>query len=229
MSETEIIDALERISLFSGLGRTPLAEIAKRVSVRRMPKLRPLFRKGEPCDGMWIVVEGQVRIFRANREGREQIVHLQGPGQSLAEVPLLDGGPYPAHARAEVDSVLLFLPRAAFESLYREEPEIADAIIRELGRRLRRMVGLVERISLRDVPSRVGLSLLEYARRAPGGGDAPFTLPHTQSEIAEQLATTRESVARALRTLREEGLIEQEGARVRIPDPEALEARCHGF
>jgi len=229
MSETEIIDALERISLFSGLSRTSLAEIAKRVSVRRMPKLRPLFRKGDPCDGMWIVVEGQVRIFRANREGREQIVHLQGPGQSLAEVPLLDGGPYPAHARAEEDSMLLYLPRAAFESLYREEPEIAHAIIRELGRRLRRMVGLVERISLRDVPSRVGLSLLEYARRAPGGGDAPFTLPHTQSEIAEQLATTRESVARALRTLREEGLIRQEGARVRIPDPEALEARCHGF
>lgn len=229
MSETEIIDALERISLFSGLSRTSLAEIAKRVSVRRMPKLRPLFRKGDPCDGMWIVVEGQVRIFRANREGREQIVHLQGPGQSLAEVPLLDGGPYPAHARAEEDSMLLYLPRAAFESLYREEPEIAHAIIRELGRRLRRMVGLVERISLRDVPSRVGLSLLEYARRAPGGADAPFTLPHTQSEIAEQLATTRESVARALRTLREEGVIRQEGARVRIPDPDALEARCHGF
>ncbi len=220
---------LAGLSLFRGVPADSLEALAGEVQIRRTPRLKPLFRKGEPCDGMWVVARGQVRIFRANREGREQVIHMRAPGDSLAEVPLLDGGPYPAHARAEEDSVLLFLPRYAFERLYRSHPDIAEAVIRELGRRLRRMVGLLERISLRDVPSRVGLTLIELSQRGGGDSGTGFTLPHTQMELAEQLATTRESVARALRTLREEGWIEQEGAHVRILDAEGLEARCHGL
>ena len=176
------------------------------------------------------MVRGRIRIYRANRDGREQVIHEQGPGKSLAEVPLFDAGPCPANARAEEPTELLFLPRNDFELLFRNEPAVADAVIRELGRRLRGMVGLVEKISLRDVPSRVGLSLLEFAAAA-GEGDRSraFELPRTQAELADMLATTRESVSRALRALRNEGLIEQKGTRVRIPDPDALESRCWGL
>ena len=176
-----------------------------------------------------------------------------GPGQALAEVPLFDGGPCPASTRAEEHSRLPFLPRDEFEELYRAEPAIATAVIRDLGRRLRGATSLIDRISLKDVPSRVGFTLLEFAEAVAGAppeprkgacsvppprpdGEPPpvdrsfpFDLPRTQGELAEALATIRESVARALRTLREEGLIEQEGARVRIPDPDSLEARCWGM
>ncbi len=234
----DLLPILGELRLFRGLGPEALEQIAARCVVRKAPARRLLFRMGDPCEGLWVVVRGRVRIYRANRSGREQVLHDQGPGQPLAEVPLFDGGPCPANARAEEDTELLFLPRADFELLYRTEPAIADAVIRDLGRRLRGAVRLIEKISLRDVPSRVGLTLLEFAAAAPGpggvGGDGsdrarPFELPLTQTELAESLAATRESVARALRTLREEGLIEQEGARVRIPDPEALESRCWGL
>ena len=234
----DLLPILGGLRLFRGLGPDALERIAARCVVRQAPARRLLFRMGDPCEGLWIVVRGRVRIYRANRSGREQVLHDQGPGQPLAEVPLFDGGPCPANARAEEDSELVFLPRADFELLYRTEPAIADAVIRDLGRRLRGAVRLIEKISLRDVPSRVGLTLLEFAAAAPGPGGVgadgrdrarPFALPLTQTELAESLAATRESVARALRTLREEGLIEQEGAQVRIPDPEALEARCWGL
>jgi CRP/FNR family transcriptional regulator, dissimilatory nitrate respiration regulator len=225
------------LRLFRELEPPALERIAARCVVRSVPERRLLFRMGDPCEGLWIVVRGRVRIYRASRDGKEQVLHDQGPGQSLAEVPLFDGGPCPANARAEVDSELLFLPRGDFEALYRSEPAIADAVIRDLGRRLRGAVRLIEKISLRDVPSRVGLTLLEFAAGAGGGAGAgadadrsrAFTLPVTQTALAESLAATRESVARALRTLREEGMIEQEGSRVRIPDPDALEARCWGL
>jgi CRP-like cAMP-binding protein len=207
-----------------------LEGIARRCVIRTVPERTLLFRQGAPCDGLYVVVRGRIRIYRANRDGREQVIHEQGPGKSLAEVPLFDAGPCPANARAEEPTELIFLPRTDFELLYRSEPAVADAVIRELGRRLRGMVGLVEKISLRDVPSRVGLTLLEFAHAA-GGGDAsrPFDLPRTQAELADTLAATRESVSRALRALRDEGLIEQKGARVRIPDPDALESRCWGL
>jgi CRP-like cAMP-binding protein len=232
-----LISVLGGIRLFRGLELGLLERIAARCVMQRVPARRQLFRMGDPCAGLWIVVQGRVRIYRANRSGREQVLHDQGPGQALAEVPLFDGGPCPAHARAEEDSVLLFLPRADFEHLYQSEPAIAEAIIRDLGRRLRGAVRLIEKISLRDVPSRVGLTLLEFAAAPVGPNQTPaagehrtlaFELPCTQTELAESLAATRESVARALRTLREEGLIEQQGSRVRLLDPEALESRCWG-
>ncbi|MEX2529951.1 MAG: Crp/Fnr family transcriptional regulator [Gemmatimonadota bacterium] len=226
----ERVEILSGLGLFGGLDRPVLERVARRCVARTVPARKLLFRRGDPCEGLYVVVRGRIRIYRANRDGKEQVIHEQGPGQSLAEVPLFDAGPCPANARTEEPTELLFLPRVDFEHLYRTEPAVADAVIRELGRRLRGMVGLVEKISLRDVPSRVGLTLLEFAHRA-GGGDRskPFDLPRTQAQLADTLAATRESVARGLRTLREEGLIEQEGARVRIPDPEALESRCWGL
>lgn len=196
--------------------------------VRTVPPRSLVFRRGDPCEGLFVVIRGRVRVYRANRDGREQILHDQGPGQPLAEVPLFDGGPYPASARAEERTRLLFLSRPAFQELYHSEPEVADAVIRELGRRLRRAVHLIEKISLRDVPSRVALTLLEHAGAAGAEAGEPFTLPSTQAELADELATTRESVARALRTLRDEGLIQQEGRRVRVLNAAGLEARAYG-
>ncbi len=228
MSQGNPIDAhfTRRLSLFASLSPSALQRVAERMVIRRIPARGMVFRHGAPCEGLFVVVTGRVRVYRANRNGKEQILHEQGPGQALGEVPLFDGGPYPASARAEEDSELLFLPADAFRDLYRSEPEIADAVIRELGRRLRRAVRTIEKISLRDVTSRVGLTLLDLADAA-GAGDRSraFTLPMTQGKLAETLATTRESVARALRTLAQEGFIEKDGPRLRIPDPDALEER----
>ena len=221
----QALTLLRRLPLFSGLSEPSLATVAERTVTRALPRDASLFRMGETCHGLYVVIAGSVRVYRANAEGREQVLHVQGPGQTLADVPLFDGGSYPASARAEVDSRVLFLSRNDFEWLYRNDPEVADTVIRELGRRLRRMVRLVEKISLKDVPARVATTLLEYAEGlgTPHTGMG-FDLPRTQEEMASELATTRESVARALARLRQEGAIDQRGSRVRIRDLPALEA-----
>lgn len=224
-ADTRTIELLGRLPLFSRLGAEALEAVSRRTVVRTVPQNAVLFRMGEPCEGLYVVLEGAVRVYRANREGKEQVLHVQGPGQPIAEVPLFDGGPYPASARAVEESRVLFLARGEFEWLYQHNPEIADAVIRELGRRLRKMVKLVEKISLKDIPARVAMSLLEYAERAaPPRDGLAFELPRTQEELADELATTRESVARALSGLRRDGVIEQRGARVRILDLAALES-----
>ena len=218
------IGILRALPLFAPLAEESLQAVARRTVVRALSRDTPLFRAGEPCHGLYVVVEGSIRVYRANQEGREQVLHVLGPGRAVAEVPLFDGGPYPASARAEEDTRVLFLSRADFEWLYQNHPEVAASVIRELGRRLRRMVRLVEKISLKDVPARVAMTLLEYAEpHGPPRDGLEFELPRTQEDLAAELATTRESVARALSRLRRDGAIEQTGAHIRIRDLAALE------
>ena len=220
---SEAADLLRRLPLFAAISESALQSVAERTVPRSVHTGTRLFAEGEACKGLYVVASGRVAVYRASPDGREQVLHVQEAGQPIAEVPLFDGGPYPASARTLEDSRLLFLPRDAFEWLYRNNPEIADAVIRDLGRRLRRMVRLVERISLRDVPARVAATLREYAEAA-GALDtgAPFRLPRTQEALAAELATTREGVARALAELRRQGIIEQKGAMVRVLDARRL-------
>ncbi len=226
---SEAATFLRRLPLFGALSDGALAAVAERTVARSVPAGSALFREGEPCRGLYVVMTGRVAVYRASADGREQILHTQEAGQPIAEVPLFDAGPYPASARATEDTRLLFLPRDAFEWLYRHNPEIADAVIRDLGRRLRRMVRLVEKISLRDVPARVAATLLEYAEAVgPARPGTELTLPSTQEQLAAELATSREGVARALATLRRRRIIEQKGAHVRILDPTALRRAAGG-
>jgi CRP/FNR family transcriptional regulator, cyclic AMP receptor protein len=222
----QALEVLGRVPLFAGLPPEVLAKVAERCVLRTLPRETQLFRTGEACRGFYLLVEGSVRIYRSNADGREQVLHTQGPGQTIAEVPLFDGGPYPASARAMEESRVLFLPIGDFQSLYRTHPEIADTVIRELGRRLRRMVGLVEKISLKDVHARVAMTLLEYASREsvqPADG-VSFELPRTGEQLAAELATTRESISRALSRLRKEGVIDGSGSRIRIASVKRLRA-----
>lgn len=228
MSE-RAFDLLKRLPLFAALSEDALAAVSDRTVEKTVRRGAFLFRKGETCHGLYVVVSGRIKIYRASPDGREQVLHVEGPGQPVAELPLFDSGAYPASARALEDSRVLFLPRDSFQWLYQNNPEIADAVIRDLGRRLRRLVRVVEKVSLKDVPARVAATLLEYADAADAARDGgAFRVPRTQEELAAELATTRESVARALAGLRREGVIAQEGARVRILDAARLGAAARG-
>lgn len=225
----EAEQVLRGLAVFAGLSDEAIRAVASRTYPRTLRRNAQLFREGDPCHGLDIVVEGKVQVYRASPDGREQVLHVEGPGRPVAEVPLFDGGPYPASARVLEDSRILFLPRNAFQALYRDYPEIADAVIRELGRRLRRLVGLIEKVTLKDVRARVAATLVELAEAAGAFRDGgTLVLRQTQEELARGLATTREGVARALAGLRREAIISQKGARVRILDAAALRRVARG-
>jgi CRP/FNR family transcriptional regulator len=205
----------------------PLAQLAERCVKRRAGAGHVLFTTGEECRGLYIVQSGRVRIYRTDPAGREQVLHVEGPGRTVAELPLFDGGVYPASAVTMEESSLVFLPRAAFEFLYRSHPDVAHAIIRSLGRRLRHLVHLTETLAFRDVAARLAMLLVGYAER--GGTMTPagieIQLDRTQEELAHEIGTARESVSRAMKQLRRKGLIEPLGQnRLRIPDLRRLQA-----
>lgn len=220
---------LHGVSFFRGLSPDALALVASRMVHRTAPNGTLLFRKGEHARGVYLLVKGRVEIYRSTADGREQVLHTEEPVQSVAELPLFDGGEYPASGRTAEDSELFFLSLDDFQRLYREHPEIADAVIRNLGRRLRALVRVVEMISLRSVPSRVAKTLLELAEASGAlAAGRSFKLARTQAELAHELATTRESVARALSDLRRKGLIERQGRMVTILSVRGLEDVAQG-
>jgi len=135
---------------------------------------------------------------------------------AVAELPSFDGGPYPAHAEAEVDSETLALPQTALDALLNVRPRLSRALLGTLGRRLRRLVELIERLSFQEVVQRLALLL---ADRADEG--LPFDLP-TNAELAAALGTVPELASRNLSRLAQQGLVSLDGRRVIVADLPAL-------
>jgi CRP-like cAMP-binding protein len=217
----DIESLLQQVPLFASFGDDARRRLADRSLVRTYAAGHVLFTAGDPCRGLYVVASGRVRIFRTSPAGREQVLHTEGPGRPVAELPLLDGGAYPASAVTEVESRLAFVPRAEFEALYRANPDVADAIIRDLAKRLRHLVRVTETLAFRDVAARLASFLAQYAEQhgvATAGG-TEIVLDRTREELSQELGTARESVSRAIKQLTDKGLIEPLGrTRMRIPD-----------
>jgi CRP/FNR family transcriptional regulator, cyclic AMP receptor protein len=225
--DTPLSLLLHQIPLFAELHEEALLQLSQRCVSRHVGAGHVLFATGEECRGLYMIQSGRVRIYRTDPAGREQVLHTEGSGRTVAELPLFDAGPYPASAVAIEDCTLVFLPRQAFEYLYRTQPDIAQAVIRALGRRLRHLVHLTETLAFRDVAARLAMLLVGYAERAGSKTSAgvEIELDRTQEELAHEIGTARESVSRAMKQLRRKGLIEPlDRNRLRIPDVQRLRA-----
>jgi CRP/FNR family transcriptional regulator len=214
---TTVTAVLAGIPYFRGLSAKDLRRVAAHAAVRTVRRGDPVFEEGAPAEGLFVVLEGRVRLVRVSRGGREQVLHSEGPGATLGEVPLLDGGGYVATAIAAQPSRLLYLPRAAVLEACRRHPDVALGIIRVLARRVRSFAGLVEQLSLKDLTARTAALLLEES-----AGRTAFELSATRDELAARLGTVREPVSRALARLRRAGLIRVAGRQVTILDARRL-------
>jgi CRP/FNR family transcriptional regulator len=159
---TDKIAALRRTILFGSLADEELRALATRAVERRLAREGVLFISGEEARGLYVVVSGAVRAFRAGEDGREQVIHTERAGATLAEVPVFDDGTYPATAVADEDSVLLFIAKEDVRAVCLEHPRITLAALKLLAGRLRRHAELVEALSLREVGQRLPRFLAPY-------------------------------------------------------------------
>lgn len=182
-----------------------------------------VFLQDEPCAGLFIVVSGLLKIAKVSSEGREQVLRHVSAGGSFNEVAVLDGGPNPATVTAVEPSELLVVSRASMLALIAETPGLAETMIQALAGRLRHMVELVEDLSFRHVSERVARVLLQSVAPHPGvGAGADMSRRVSQREIAEMAGTSREVVARALKTIEASGAISIEGGEIRLVDAAKL-------
>jgi len=213
-------DALKRTLLFSNLTDDALRSIAERAMPRDFRKDELLFIAGEKALGLYVIVEGSVRAFRESFDGREQVIHVEAAGATIAEVPVFDDGNYPSTVIAEEDTKTLFLDKRDMRQLCLEHPEIPLAALRVLAERLRRCAELVETLSLKEVGQRVARFLLSEARKKgqQTSNGITITLTQTNQQIAARVGSVREVVSRALSRLQQDGLIIIEDRQLTIPD-----------
>jgi len=217
---------LKQVSIFSGLTGQEFAFLTARVVPRKFGAGELIFAEAEPCAGLYVIESGNVRIFKSSPGGREQVLSIDGPGGSIAELPVFDGGNYPASAQAVTDCSLLFFSKKDFQSLCLQHPDVALKVLRVVGARLRRLVGIIEELSFTTVRHRLAAMLVRLAKSdgQRQGDSTTLSLPANNNELAAQIGTVRELVSRNLSRLQSEGLIRIEGRMVTVPDLRKLEA-----
>ena len=220
------VDALRRTLMFSDLTDDALRSISERAIPRHFRKDELLFVAGEKALGLYVIVEGSVRAFRESLDGREQVIHVEGAGATVAELPVFDDGNYPSTVAAEEDTTTLFLDKRDMRELCLQHPEIPLAALRVLAARLRRCAELVEMLSLKEVGQRVARFLLSEAQRngQQTSDGITITLTQTNQQIAARVGSVREVISRALSRLQQDGLIIIEDRKLTIPDLTALAA-----
>lgn len=211
---------LRKTQLFAKLTAVEMRTLCTHVTRRRLARGEVLFGEGDQCKGLFVVATGTIRIFKLSPTGREQVLAVEGPGSSLAELPVFDGGVYPASASAVEDSEVLFISRDDFQNYCLEHPEVALKVLAVVGSRLRRLVALIEDLSFTTVRQRLISLLLRLAqsnRKASTQG-MRVELTATHQDLASELGTVRELVSRNLSRLQAEGLLEIEGRTIIIKD-----------
>jgi CRP/FNR family transcriptional regulator, cyclic AMP receptor protein len=229
MVNAQITSTLRSNPLFAAMTDVEMAAITARAVLKKLDSGQLLFSEGEPCSGLHIVVNGRVRIFKSSRTGREQVLAIEGAGASVAELPVFDGGPFPASAATVERSEVLFISRTDFRAACLEKPELALKVLQVVGTRLRRLVGIIEELSFTTLRQRL-LSWILRETKARGqfvGQSAVVELGVTHQEIASQIGTVRELVSRNMARLQAQGLIESNGSRITIPDLAALETELN--
>jgi len=198
--------ALVMFEPFRTLGRGAREALAARAVLRKFRTGQYLWREGDESRGLYLVLEGRVRIVR-HAGPRQHVVHVEDTGATLGEVPLFAGGGYPASAVAAAATTCLIFDHASLRAVMATHPDLAWALLGRLAARVRH---LVDRLSSRTGDP-MQARLAAYVLSRPTTPSGAIALGETQQDVAEELGTVREIVVRQLATLVDIGLLERRG------------------
>jgi CRP/FNR family transcriptional regulator len=225
-----LASSLKHVMLFSGLDEKAREAIARLAVERTLPAGQTVVRDGDPADGFYVVLDGRVKVYKLAPDGRQQILHVFGPGQAFAEAAMFAGETFPAFAETLAESRLAFFPRDRFLKGLGENPALAAGMIAALARLCRQLTSLVEQIALTDVAGRLARYLTDLARRKGveirKGAQVRLDLP--KGELARHLGTAPETLSRALARLAAADLVAVDGKTITFRSATRLESLAGG-
>ena len=190
---------LEDIALFSGLSQAECQILEQHMVKRTFQKNTVVINEGDEANTLFIIIEGAIKVFLSNEEGKEIIINTQGVGDHFGELALLDNEPRSASVMTLTKSTIGVISKADFQSVLARHPELALKLLTEMTRRIRLLSDNVKTLALMDVYGRVAKTLLSMAEQVDGVTvirDRP-----TQQDIANRIGASREMVARILKDL----------------------------
>jgi CRP-like cAMP-binding protein len=211
------VDFLRNTQYFSGLSADELGSVARLTIEKKVDRGQIFLLEGEADDMLYLVASGAVKTFKTSADGKEQIISIARPGDSINDVAAFDGGPNLVAAQAMSRVVLYGISKNNLDIILRDYPLVVTNVVAALAKRVRYLVSLVEDLSFKHVVSRIAKILLQYAGSGIGTGQRL-----TQQDMAAMAGTVREVVGRSLKVLEEEGAIKMDHHRIIIADEEAL-------
>jgi len=223
----KLIGQIARIPLFQGLDRKHYDQLAMIVTDQVFQKGESIFDEEDEGTGFYVVISGRVKVFKLSPEGKEQTLHIFGPGEPFGEVAVFTGKRFPASAEALEETRAFFFARKEFMDLIQRDPSLALNMLAVLSQRLRRFSGLIESLSLKEVPGRLAAYFLYLQEGRKGGAD--LILEISKNQLASLLGTIPETLSRILARMNREGFIDSIGPRqVRILNGKGLKELASG-
>ena len=220
------LDFLRNLPLFREFELSRLEAIAAATTEQRVAAGSALYHRGDPCDGMHIIVLGRVKLALLAPGGAEKVIEILGPGQSFGEAVMFIDKPYNLYAEALADSLLLHIQKDAILQAVQGNPDFARRMLNELSQRQCRLVADIEAYTLKNATERVtGYLLAALADHPSPGQPADVLLAASKSVLASRLNITREHFSRILHELSQAGLIRVSGRNIHVLDPAGLRER----
>jgi CRP-like cAMP-binding protein len=218
----ELTEFLGQTALLQNLSGQSLERVASIGTLQSFQAGNLLFADGDECQGSFIILEGQVKVFKYAETGREQIMGMLGPSEYLAGVPAFDGRRYSANAVALDSLQVLFLPRESFLELLRQDPTLSFNLLTIFSHHLRRFAQLIETVSLKEVSGRFATYLLLLSHQS--GNSEVVELAITKAQLAAFIGTVPETLSRVLQKMGRDGLLKLDGNTITILDFQELSA-----
>ena len=217
----KIFNILSEIPLFNGLPDNQLDAIREIAVEKLFNKDEIIFSEGDEGQGFFVIAEGRVKIYKVSTEGKEQILHIFGPGQPFGEVPVFAGQKFPANAQAIEKIKTLFFQRTAFVHLISDNPSLALNMLAVLSRKLRQFTVQIENLSLKEIPARLASYLIYLADEH--GDEEIVELTISKGQLASLLGTIPETLSRIFAKLSGQHLIRVDGRTITLLDRDGLE------
>jgi len=217
---------IEQIPLFAGLVDTQVQLLVAIVEKQKYQRGKVIFAEGEAANGLYVLYTGRVKIYKLSSEGKEQILHIFGPGEPFGEVAVFAGGQYPAYAEAMESCETLFFTRKKFVELITKDPSMAMNMLAMLSKRLRYFTQLVENLSLKEVPQRLAAYLLVLDNTKNKNDTVELDI--AKGQLASLIGTIPETLSRILNKMSNQGYIEVVGRQIRLIDRKSLESISMG-
>jgi CRP/FNR family transcriptional regulator len=182
----------------------------------------------DPAHAFYVIVTGQVKLYKSSPEGKEQTLYLLRPGDPFGMCTAFAIDSFPANAMALEESGVLMIPGPVMETVATSEPRLLMNIIQILSDRLKESMTLIESLSLKEIPQRLASFLLHALTRERDRETNRLELTITQRELAKILGSTPEALSRAVRKMSNAGILAMDGRTIRILDREALDDLAEG-
>ena len=215
MNQQTIREIIQRQLLFHCLSSEQLDRVVRQAAIVSLGEGESLFEQQEPADRFYLLVSGQIKLYRLSASGEEKVIEVFNPETTFAEALLfLERPTYPVCAQALKDSSLISIDARDFATMLRESVDTLWVLAADLSRRLHGMLRDLNDLSLHTGTCRVANYFIE---NVPAGGDG-FVLDLPKQTLASRLSVKPETLSRILRSMTNAGLIEVEANQVTILD-----------